>query len=413
MKRLKWLCACIPLCFTFGGVAYANPSSGQTLEEVQQRKMEVEQQLESTNRTIGNIDKNYETLTAELQKIDGTMQDLELQKYELLSDIIFAKNEVYNLGKDKKELEEKIEKRKKISDERLRSLQLDNSSTSYISAFFESDNLLDFIDRAQAVKTFIEMDEMLIEQLEEDVANYDSLVEERQLTLDSLQSTNQKLKETESSLLEEQNKKQIIVDMLDDVKADTLESKVALESEQEQIEEEEKRLIAEKSQNQASFTSPYVPVPNNEGVSMGAGSYNFDVRNMTGVTVEQIDSILTGKLSGYGAKYHEVGLKHGINPAFLAAISMAETGGTAIDSRNNIGGFMKKSGGKMSFNSIDDSIEYMGLLLTRLYIGDGLVTVEQIHTRYSPVGASNDPTNLNSNWVRNVYAAMQRAGVPV
>ena len=112
MKRLKWLCACIPLCFTFGGVAYANPSSGQTLEEVQQRKMEVEQQLESTNRTIGNIDKNYETLTAELQKIDGTMQDLELQKYELLSDIIFAKNEVYNLGKDKKELEEKIEKRK-------------------------------------------------------------------------------------------------------------------------------------------------------------------------------------------------------------------------------------------------------------------------------------------------------------
>lgn len=42
---------------------------------------------------------------------------------------------------------------------------------------------------------------------------------------------------------------------------------------------------------------------------------------------------------------------------------MAETGDTAIDERYNVGGLMKHGGGKMSFSSIEECIEYMGLLL--------------------------------------------------
>ena len=38
----------------------------------------------------------------------------------------------------------------------------------------------------------------------------------------------------------------------------------------------------------------------------------------------------------------------------------------------------------------------------RLYKGSDLVTISQIQRRWAPNGAGNDPTNLNSNWNRNV-----------
>jgi cell wall-associated NlpC family hydrolase len=36
------------------------------------------------------------------------------------------------------------------------------------------------------------------------------------------------------------------------------------------------------------------------------------------------------------------------------------------------------------------------------YAGDGRVTIGTIQQRWAPAGASNDPTDLNSNWARNV-----------
>lgn len=112
-----------------------------------------------------------------------------------------------------------------------------------------------------------------------------------------------------------------------------------------------------------------------------------------------------------GEVFYRAGHDFGIDPGFLSAISMAETGGDSnwLRKYNNIGGFIYN--GPMRFASIEDSIHYMGSILTRLYLKDGLVTVEQIHSMYSPVGAANDPTNLNGNWVNNVYAYMGDAGV--
>lgn len=50
-------------------------------------------------------------------------------------------------------------------------------------------------------------------------------------------------------------------------------------------------------------------------MKVGSG-YNYDARKVSNVTPVQIDSILKGKLNGYGKKYYEVGHKYGIDPAF-------------------------------------------------------------------------------------------------
>jgi Protein of unknown function (DUF719). len=60
------------------------------------------------------------------------------------------------------------------------------------------------------------------------------------------------------------------------------------------------------------------------------------------------------------------------------------------------------SNGLMTFDSIDAGIESMIRNLSRNYISQGLTTIEQISKKYAPVGASNDPSGLNKNWVNGV-----------
>ncbi len=38
------------------------------------------------------------------------------------------------------------------------------------------------------------------------------------------------------------------------------------------------------------------------------------------------------------------------------------------------------------------------------------MTLPQIQQRYAPVGVSNDPTNLNSNWLRNTTLLYRELG---
>ena len=128
---------------------------------------------------------------------------------------------------------------------------------------------------------------------------------------------------------------------------------------------------------------------------------NTDVRKQSGITGKALNTSLKGNLSGYGNDYLVAGQKYEIDPAFLAAVSMHETGNGRVTNGNNVGGMMG-SKGLMSFGSIGEGIDAMAKNLKKLYIDDGLTTPEAIQKRYSPIGASNDPNNLNSNWLSGV-----------
>ncbi|MNM30937.1 hypothetical protein D3C81_415030 [compost metagenome] len=145
----------------------------------------------------------------------------------------------------------------------------------------------------------------------------------------------------------------------------------------------------------------------NTVASMASGSGNTtDVRGTSGLTAAQLNKQLGGALAGHGQDFLDAEKVSGVSAAILAAISMHETGnGTSKavnDSRHNVGGMMKASGGQMSFDSVSDSIDYFGAYIKRKYIDDGLTSVADIQKRYAPVGAGNDPNSLNQHWVGGV-----------
>lgn len=117
-----------------------------------------------------------------------------------------------------------------------------------------------------------------------------------------------------------------------------------------------------------------------------------------------LNSQLKGVLQNAGDLFAEAGKKYQINPAFLAAISMHETGnGTSNAARfkYNVAGMMGKDGLK-SYASIEDSIFDMARNLRQNYLDEGKLTISQIGAKYAPIGANNDPRQLNNHWVQGV-----------
>lgn len=132
------------------------------------------------------------------------------------------------------------------------------------------------------------------------------------------------------------------------------------------------------------------------------------------VTGAQLDAWIARKnpdspMIGMGDVFVREGEANGIDPRALAAIARAESSlgsDPGARARHNAFGW----GPHRTFASWEDNIATVARGLRTGYLDDGLTTLAQIQGRYAPLGVSNDPTNLNSNWLRNTTALYAELG---
>lgn len=124
----------------------------------------------------------------------------------------------------------------------------------------------------------------------------------------------------------------------------------------------------------------------------------------------KLESTLSGKLSGTSAHFINAGKKYDLDPNFLSAIAIHETGNgssRAVNEKNNVAGMMGKNGLR-SYDSVEESIFDMARNLRQNYLNQGITTVAAVGAKYAPVGAGNDPTGLNNHWVTGVNRQLNK-----
>lgn len=134
-----------------------------------------------------------------------------------------------------------------------------------------------------------------------------------------------------------------------------------------------------------------------------------------GMTLDELalklNNSLSSDLSGYGMSFAKYSIQYGVDPYLALAITLLETGckwgcSSLVKQCNNVGG-MKGAGSCLgssyaTFDSLDVGIEAMIKNLSCNYIQKGLVTPEQINTRYA----------TSSTWaykVNNYISAIRNA----
>ncbi len=134
--------------------------------------------------------------------------------------------------------------------------------------------------------------------------------------------------------------------------------------------------------------------------------------SLSGGLAAQLDTYLAERgspLAGLGATFVAQAGSVGLDPRVLVAITGAETSfgtyGPAQAINNPFG-----LGPHIEYPSWGDSVAAATRTLSgEKYRGAGRVTIGTIQPIWAPLGAVNDPVNLNSNWTRNVaryYADM-------
>lgn len=113
-----------------------------------------------------------------------------------------------------------------------------------------------------------------------------------------------------------------------------------------------------------------------------------------------VDQILRGTpLAPYIQQFKKAGRRWGVNPALLAAIAGAESSfGQHESGQFNPFGM----GPGLNYGSYAEAANAAARNLRKNYLNQGLTSVAAIGSKWAPGGAANDPTNLNSNWARNV-----------
>ena len=119
--------------------------------------------------------------------------------------------------------------------------------------------------------------------------------------------------------------------------------------------------------------------------------------------IEELSNECT--LDEVSCKIKKVAQNYGVDWKLAVAISMHETGkytSVAFNDNNNVGGNFR-NGSLMVFEDLDKGIDFFISNLKNNYIDMGLDTIEEISVKYAPIGAENDPNNLNQYWVSGVY----------
>lgn len=128
--------------------------------------------------------------------------------------------------------------------------------------------------------------------------------------------------------------------------------------------------------------------------------------------IEELSNECT--LDEVSCKIKKVAQDYSVDWRLAVAISMHETWDYTsyiFKHQNNVGGMWNGIKGEFySYETLDAGIEaYISNLKTNYY-DEGRTTIETIQPKYAPIGANNDPNDLNSNWIPGVTRRYKELG---
>lgn len=171
-----------------------------TFADVEQEVLEAQAQYEEYQNSIDSTTAEVVSLNCEIGELLDEINSAETEVEDLNNSI---KNNTMKI----ESLMKQIDENEKLKGRRLREFTKTNSSLSYLSVLFDSNNFNDFLSRMSAVTRLMHLDKEMIESLEEDKKQVNALKMELENEKKSVEELLNSL-EQDKSLVEKKKEQQ-------------------------------------------------------------------------------------------------------------------------------------------------------------------------------------------------------------
>lgn len=172
----------------------------QEKSELDQKKSQLNESIQSKTKEITSNKSKVETIQDKITKLNAEVDQTNGKITALQDEITATIAEIDALKAGIADLEQKIQERDEVLRERVRAMQANGGSVSYLDVLLGANSFSDFIDRISAVNTLVDADRTI---MTEQAADQKKLEESKKLVeqkLAQLEADKSKLEELKASL---------------------------------------------------------------------------------------------------------------------------------------------------------------------------------------------------------------------
>lgn len=248
MKRLLTVISLIIISVTItlptsAGKVFAESASNSTENSLEENEAQLNKIKDETNKLNDQLVETQEQMEAKENEINETSNEIDQIENEIDQKAI----EMDQLKQDIVELIDRIEKREELIIDRLRSIQQNGGSISYLEVLFGSKSFGDFIGRAILTTKIMDQDKSIMEEQGQDKLTLEE--KETKLAEDQieLESHRKKMEEEKVNLLNQKQELTILESSLKDNLDKNKNKLKKLEEKQLELKESQAQLEKEKS----------------------------------------------------------------------------------------------------------------------------------------------------------------------
>lgn len=230
--------------------AFAYEDLDQKRQQIEEKTSKTESTLKKKKSELAKLEKKESKLKKEIEKIDHKVSAATEKVAEKEKEVKQTKQEIKKLKKDIQVINDRIEKRKAIFKDRIRSMQKSGGTINYLDVLLGARSFSDFVGRVGAVTTIVEADKDMITEHENDLKLVEQKEAELNNQLNGLETSLKELEELKKDLSKQQKEKENILGDVTDKKNHAHDELGKLENEQEILANQKAAVKSEEARRQ-------------------------------------------------------------------------------------------------------------------------------------------------------------------
>jgi len=230
--------------------AFAYEDLDQKRQQIEEKTSKTESSLEKKKSELAKLEKKEAKLKKEIEQIDQKVSTATEKVAEKEKEVKKTKQEIKKLKKDIQVINERIEKRKAIFKNRIRSMQKSGGTINYLDVLLGARSFSDFVGRVGAVTTIVEADKDMITEHENDLKLVEQKEAELNKQLSGLEASLKELEALKKDLSKKHKEKEHILGDVTDKKNYTHDELGKLENEQEILANQKAAVKSEEAHRQ-------------------------------------------------------------------------------------------------------------------------------------------------------------------